>query len=365
VSEFFFEYGLFAIKMLTVLVFLLLAVFGIVMIFSSRTELDQESIEIEKINDKFDNMREALESEILSTEELKALRKQKKQTEKEERKKEKQEAKALKSKLKQKKDGHDAEVYTTTRPRLFVLRFTGDVEASEVHHLREAITAVLTIATPSDEVMIILESGGGYVHSYGLGASQLQRIRDRNIPLTVAVDLVAASGGYLMAVVANKILAAPFAIIGSIGVLAQLPNFNRLLEKYDVDIEQHTAGEYKTTLTMLGKNTDKDRKKFQQELEDTHILFKKFVAEHRPILDIQKIATGEHWYGSEALYLGLIDQIITSDDYLLNQSEQVDIYEVSYVITETLKDKLSHLFEFASKGFFKVAAGWLTKRSTP
>lgn len=364
-SEFFFEYGLFAVKMLTVLVFLLLAVFGLVMIFSSRTEIDQESIEIEKINDKFDNMREALESEILSLEELKALRKQKKQTEKEERKKEKQEAKALKSKLKQKKDGQDAEVHTTARPRLFVLRFTGDVEASEVHHLREAITAVLTIATPSDEVMIILESGGGYVHSYGLGASQLQRIRDRNIPLTVAVDLVAASGGYLMAVVANKILAAPFAIIGSIGVLAQLPNFNRLLEKYDVDIEQHTAGEYKTTLTMLGKNTDKDRKKFQQELEDTHILFKKFVSEHRPILDIQKIATGEHWYGSEALYLGLIDQIITSDDYLLNKSEETDIYEVSYVITETLKDKLSHLFEFATKGVLKITSGWFRKRSMP
>jgi serine protease SohB len=241
----------------------------------------------------------------------------------------------------------------------------GDVEASEVHPLREAITAVLTIATPSDEVLIILESGGGYVHNYGLGASQLQRIRNRNIPLTVSVDLVAASGGYLMAVVANKIVAAPFAILGSIGVLAQLPNFNRLLEKYDVDIEQHTAGEYKTTLTMLGKNTEKDRKKFQEELEDTHILFKQFVSEHRPVLDIQKIATGEHWYGSEALNLHLIDQIITSDDYLLNKSEHADIYEVSYVITETLKDKISHLFEFATKGIFKIASQWLTKRSMP
>ncbi len=350
--------------MLTVFVFLLLAVFGIVMIFSSRTVVDQESIEIEKINDKFDNMREALESEILSTEELKVLKKQKKQTEKEDKKKEKLEAKALKNKRKQ-NDEQDAQACTTARPRLFVLRFIGDVEASEVHHLREAITAVLTIATPSDEVFVILESGGGYVHNYGLGASQLQRIRDRNIPLTVGVDLVAASGGYLMAVVANKIVAAPFAIIGSIGVLAQLPNFNRLLEKYDVDIEQHTAGEYKTTLTMLGKNTDKDRKKFQQELEDTHVLFKKFVSEHRPILDIQKIATGEHWYGSEALYLGLIDEIITSDDYLLNKSENTDIYEVSYVITETFKDKISHLFEFATKGFFKMASGWLAKRSMP
>jgi serine protease SohB len=351
VSDFFFEYGLFALKVLTVLIVFLLAVFGALVIFSSKKDQEQESIEIEKINDKFDTMREALECELLSKDELKAAKKQKK-------KKEKEEAKAAKQRLKENKalKGEEPE---PLRPRIFVVRFTGDLQASEVDHMREAITAILTVAKPTDEVLIILESGGGYVHHYGLGASQLQRIRDRKLHLTVAVDLVAASGGYLMAVVANKIIAAPFAVIGSVGVLAQIPNFNRLLEKYDVDIEQHTAGEYKTTLTMLGKNTEKSRKKFQEELEDTHTLFKQFVSEHRPRLDMHKIATGEHWYGSQALDLHLIDEIMTSDDYLLNKSVESDIYEVTYVINETLKDKISHLFERATQGVYRALVSLL------
>lgn len=347
-TDFFLAYGLFALKVLTILIMFLLAVFGAILIFTSRGTGEQESIEIEKINDKFDAMREALELELFSKDELKALKKQKK-------KEEKIEAKALKKQSSS----------IPARPRIFVVRFTGDVEASEVHPLREAITAILTTAKPTDEVLIILESSGGYVHNYGLGASQLQRIRDRNIHLTVSVDLVAASGGYLMAVVANNIIAAPFAIIGSIGVLAQVPNFYRVLQKYDVDIEQHTAGEYKTTLTMLGKNTEKARKKFQEELEDTHVLFKQFVSEHRPSLDIQKIATGEHWYGTQALHLHLIDEIITSDDYLFNKSTESDIYEITYVINETLKDKISHLFEFATQGVFQTLSRWLAKRSMP
>lgn len=356
-SDFFFEYGLFALKVLTVLIFFLLAFFGSVLIFSTKRDQEQESIEIEKVNDKFDTMREALECELLSKDELKLIKKQKK-------KKEKEEAKATKQRLKDNKDLQDGEL-EPSRPRIFVVRFTGDLQASEVDHMREAITAILTVAKPIDEVLVILESGGGYVHHYGLGASQLQRIRDKNLHLTVAVDLIAASGGYLMAVVANKIIAAPFAIIGSIGVLAQIPNFNRLLEKYDVDIEQHTAGEYKTTLTMLGKNTEKSRKKFQEELEDTHTLFKQFVSEHRPALDMHKIATGEHWYGAQALDLHLIDDIITSDDYLLNRSTGSDIYAVTYVINETLKDKISHLFERAGEGICHTLSKWLTKRSMP
>ena len=358
-SEFFFEYGLFALKLFTFVIMFLLAFLGAAFIFSSRGGSEQESIEIEKINDKLDAMREALELELLSKDELKAIKKQRK-------KEDKEEAKALKKRLKENTDQEEPlENALPLRPRIFMVRFVGDVEASEVHPMREAITAILTVAKPTDEVLIILESGGGYVHNYGLGASQLQRIRDRNIHLTVSVDLVAASGGYLMAVVANKILAAPFAVIGSIGVLAQMPNFNRLLEKYDVDIEQHTAGEYKTTLTMLGKNTEKSRKKFQEELEDTHVLFKQFVLAHRPNLDIHKIATGEHWYGSEALHLNLVDELITSDDYLLNRSAESDIYEITYVISETLKDKISHLFEFATRGVFQTFSKWFAKRSIP
>lgn len=331
VGEFFFNYGLFAAKVITVIVVILLAVVAFVVLIASR-ERDRESIEIEKINDKFDTLKEALESEILSKEELKTAKKERK-------KKDKEEAKALK---KRKKSGSDTE--EPARPRLFVLRFNGDMQASEVDNLRESITAILTVVRQTDEVLILIDSPGGMVHSYGLAASQLNRIKKRNIKLTAAVDLVAASGGYLMASVADKIIAAPFAIVGSIGVLAQVPNFHRLLDKHNIDIEQHTAGEYKTTLTLLGKNTDKARNKFREELEDTHVLFKKFVSEHRPQLDIEKIATGEHWYGQQAIALKLVDDIITSDDYLLENSENSDIYEVNYVISETLSDRLSTFF---------------------
>ena len=223
---------------------------------------------------------------------------------------------------------------------MFVIKFEGDLHASEVDELRESITAALTIAQEGDEILVILESCGGVVQNYGLGASQLQKIN-----LTVAVDLVAASGGYMMASVADKIIAAPFAVIGSVGVLAQIPNFNKLLEKHDVDIEQHTAGEYKTTLTMLGKNTDKARAKFKEELEDTHTLFKNFVSSNRSVVEIDKIATGEYWYGTQALDLKLIDKVSTSDSYILDNLENKDIYQISHEYPESFKDKLSSVLE--------------------
>ena len=202
------------------------------------------------------------------------------------------------------------------------------------------LTAILTVADKKDEVVIILESGGGPVHGYGLGASQLKRIRDKEIKLTAAVDKVAASGGYMMACVADNIIAAPFAIIGSIGVLAQIPNFHRLLKKMDIDFEQITAGDYKRTLTLFGENTDKDREKFKEELEDTHRLFKEFVKDSREKVDIDKIATGEHWYGKRAIDLNLVDELITSDDYLSKAAKEADIFEVKYERKKPVTEKL-------------------------
>ncbi len=334
-NTFFLEYGLFAAKMITVLVAIIAVVAVIAFVLSAKQQ-EKESIEIEKVNDKFDSMRDALEETLLSKAELKALKKERKKTEKEAEK------------------NTDA----PQKARVFVLRFDGDMHASEVDSLREAVTAVLLVANKEDEVCVILDSSGGLVHNYGLAASELNRIRQRHIPLTVSIDLVAASGGYMMAAVANKIIAAPFAVVGSIGVLAQVPNFFRLLKKHDIDIEQHTAGEYKTTLTMLGENTNKARAKFQEELEDTHVLFKKFVQEHRPSLDIEKLATGEHWYGTQAIDLKLVDELMTSDDYLLAKNETSDIYEVSYVFSETLTDKISTILQGVTsrllQRFFKM-----------
>ena len=252
------------------------------------------------------------------------------------KKKAKQEAKAEK---KASKSGDEDK----PRRKLFVLDFDGDMKASSVENMRQEISALLTIAGENDEVLVRLESGGGTVHGYGLGASQLQRIRDRNIPLTVSVDKVAASGGYMMACVGNRIISAPFAIIGSIGVLAQIPNFHRVLEKNDVDFEQLYAGEYKRTLTLFGENTDKGRAKMQEDLEDTHRLFKEYVKARRPSLDIDKVATGEHWLGTRALELGLVDALQTSDDYLMSAREDADIIHLEYTEKQNIMEKLSSM----------------------
>lgn len=339
--EFLFEYGLFAAKMLTV-VALIVAGIGVIMSLSAaRGGKERETLEVENINEKLEDLKDIIESEILSKEEYKAQAKERK----------KQDKLDAKERKKRAKSGEQE----PEKPRLYIIRFEGDMHASEVENLRESITAILSVATEIDEVLVVIESPGGIVHSYGLAASQLLRIKAKNIKLTIAVDLVAASGGYMMACVADTIIAAPFALLGSIGVLAELPNFNRLLKRLDVDIEHHTAGEYKSTLTMLGKNTDKGREKFQEELEEIHVLFKQFVATNRPQLDINKIATGEAWYGTQALELKLIDEIKTSDDFIVEKSANSDIFEISIQINEGLREKLTALlYKSSSTALEKV-----------
>ncbi|HER35448.1 MAG: protease SohB [Halothiobacillaceae bacterium] len=229
--------------------------------------------------------------------------------------------------------GQEREGDSTTSPRTFVIRFSGDIRASAVEALREEVTAVLQAAEPErDCVLLVLDSPGGVVPGYGLAAAQLARLRDAKIELVAIVDRVAASGGYMMAAVANRIVAAPFAIVGSIGVVAQLPNIHRLLKRNDIDVELHTAGQYKRTLTLLGENTEAGREKFREELEQTHQLFKQFLNRYRPQLDLDKLATGEHWYGEDALELGLIDAIGTSDDLILEAVDSGDAFEITQPI---------------------------------
>ncbi len=316
------EYGMFLAKLSTVSLIFVIVIAAIIFIVL-RAKNDNEHLTIKNINEKYEAMSFMLNSQILNK---KSFKKYLKDNKKEHKEKEKQSP--------------------DERKKIFVLNFIGDIRASSVSSLREEITAILTVADKKDEVVIILESGGGTVHGYGLGASQLKRIRDKEIKLTAAVDKVAASGGYMMACVAENIIAAPFAIIGSIGVLAQIPNFHRLLKKMDVDFEQITAGDYKRTLTLFGENTDKDREKFKEELEDTHRLFKEFVKGSRDKVDIDKIATGEHWYGKRAIELNLVDELITSDDYLSNAAKESDIFEVKY---ERKKPVTEKIFSFGAK----------------
>jgi len=225
--------------------------------------------------------------------------------------------------------------------KIYVIDFKGDVQASAVENLREEITLILATAKAGkDRVVVRLESPGGMVHGYGLAAAQLVRLRDAGFHLTICVDKVAASGGYMMACIANEIITAPFAVVGSIGVVAQVPNFNRLLKEHNVDFELYTAGEYKRTVTMFGENTPEGKAKFEQELQQTHALFKHFVEEYRPKLNVEKVATGEHWYGQDALDLNLVDELKTSDEYLLSALPQHDVYVISTRRKPTLGEKL-------------------------
>ena len=310
--EFLAEYGLFLLKVMTFVV-------AIVIIMAAGAaagrKATQNHLEVENLNDKYRKMAGALRSAVLK---------------KDDRKKQAREEK------KQKK----AEDKKAGRPRSFVIDFKGDLKATAVSSLREEVSAILDVVTPEDEVVVRLENHGGLVHEHGLAASQLARIRDRDIPLVVCVDKVAASGGYLMACVGSKICAAPFAILGSIGVLAQIPNFNRLLDSHGVDFEQITAGKYKRTVTMFGKNTDADRAKLKEELEDVHTLFKAAVGRYRATLDLESVATGEHWYGTRALELGLADEILTSDELLTQRAAERDLYRVSYKIKQPLQKRV-------------------------
>ena len=243
-------------------------------------------------------------------------------------------AKKAKQKLKEKGKSKQKE------KRVFVLDFDGDIKASAVKHLREEISAIISTANKGDEVVLRLESGGGMVHGYGLAAAQLVRLKEAGLTLTVCVDKIAASGGYMMACVADKILAAPFAVVGSIGVVSQMPNFNKWLKKHDIDYEMFTAGEYKRTVTMFGENDDEDRAKYKEELEQTHELFKHFVTTYRPQLDLSKVANGDHWYGEDALKLNLVDELSTSDAYLLKQMEDYQVYALMSRQKPTFAEKL-------------------------
>ncbi len=331
--EFLTEYGLFLAKTITFVVAIVVIVSLVVSASSRNKKSEKGQIQIGKLNEKFKAMREALQHAMLDEEQVKQLEKDEKKRLKLEKAEQKKVAKG-----KSKKDSGDFS--DEHKKRVFVLDFHGDIKASANDSLREVISAVLTMATPKDEVVVKVESGGGMVHSYGLASSQLARITNKQIPLTVCVDKVAASGGYMMACVANKIVAAPFAILGSIGVVAQLPNFHRLLKKNDIDYEMFTAGEFKRTVTMFGENTQKGREKFIEDIEDTHVLFKDFVGEHRPQVDIAKVATGEVWFGRRAKEVNLIDVIQTSDEYLLDQVEAADIFEVEYAVKKSLQEKI-------------------------
>jgi len=301
------QYGLFALKSITIIIAILILVAGMVIILGKKPK---PKLEIHSLNEDYDEIKQRMHVDIKG------------------------------KKSADKKPGKKEIKARRNRPSLFVLDFNGDMKASQVNQLRDEITAVLSIAEEQDEVLVLLESPGGLVNAYGLAASQLQRVRDRKIPLTVCIDKVAASGGYLMSCVANKIIAAPFAIIGSIGVVAQIPNVHRWLKKNNIDVELITAGEYKRTLTLLGENTEKGRQKFKEDLELIHDAFRKYVVANRHQLDIDKVSTGEHWLATDAYDLKLVDALKTSDDYLIERMNSHNAFKISKHCKQSKLDKL-------------------------
>ena len=334
--EFLYEYGLFFAKTVTFVIAI-----GVILMMlvgaTVRPKAKKGEIQIDDVSAQLSELKEDFLQNTLSKKELKAHDKERKALDK-----------------KSDKEG--------SKPRLYVVDFIGSMDAHEVESLREEITAIISIADPKkDKVLIRLESGGGVVHGYGLAASQLQRIKSAGIPLSVSIDKVAASGGYMMACVADEILAAPFAIVGSIGVIAQIPNFNKILKKNDVEFEQITAGEFKRTLTLFGENTDKAREKFRDEIEQTHDLFKTFVSSQRPSLNIDQVATGEHWFATQAIEKGLVDVIKTSDDALLEQQSERQIYKIKYKVKKGLSDKFALGL---SSGVNKIGINLLSKFKT-
>lgn len=328
--EFLAEYAGFLARTVTVVVAIVMVLL-VVAVLRQKGQRSAGHLSVRKLNEFYRELREHLEDSVLHKDQLKRQRKA--------------EAKAHKAEQKKPVD----------KPRVFVLDFDGDIKASATEQLRHEVTAVLSMAQPTDEVVVRLESGGGMVHAYGLASSQLARLRDAGLPLTVCVDKVAASGGYMMACVANRVLAAPFAVLGSIGVVAQLPNVHRLLKKHDIDVEVLTAGEFKRTLTVFGENTDKGREKFQEDLELTHQLFKGFVSRYRPQLDIDKVATGEVWLGLSALEHELVDGLQTSDEYLARRANEAELFQLRFINRKSLQERIGLA---ASVAIDRLLLGW-------
>lgn len=332
--DFLLEYAGFLARAVTVLV-VIVVILAMATALRSRGRTRAGELLVSSLNDFYTELKDTIELNVLDKAQLKTRRK------------------AVSAQAKKDKKT------TTDKPRVFVLDFDGDIKASAADSLRHEITALLAVAQPTDEVILRLESGGGMVHSYGLASSQLARIRDAKIPLTVCVDKVAASGGYMMACIGDKILSAPFAVLGSIGVVAQLPNIHRLLKKNNIDVEILTAGEHKRTLTMLGENTEQGREKFLQDLQTTHDLFKKFVVQYRPQLDIDAVATGEVWLGTDALEQQLVDQLQTSDEYLSKRAAEAELYALQFVQKKSLQERVgltagAALEHIADKGWERL-----------
>lgn len=321
--EIFIDYLIFLLKVFTIVLAITIPLLILIGTSKGKSQ-NRGKLSITNLSNKFEEMGNAVKGSVMIPKELKKFNKE-----------------TLKDKKKKDKGKDKHKDKDKDKDSVFVLNFKGDIQASEVEKLKQEVNAILLSDTECKEVVIRVESGGGSAYAYGLCAAELKRLVDNEINLTVCIDKVAASGGYLMSCVATKIIAAPWAIVGSIGVIAQLPNFHRLLKKNSIDFEMHTAGAFKRTLTTLGENTDEGREKFKSDLEDLHLIFKNFVKEQRPQVDTEIVATGETWQGEDAVKVGLVDSLETSDNYLVSLSKGAKLFEIEFVEKKNLTERFA------------------------
>lgn len=334
----------FGVAALVVVLFLAIVLLQLVLLVrKGKGQAGKDKLKLKSLNESLKETRRDFLSALMKPTEFEAEMKADARVEKDRLK---AEAKAEKVRKKGAKKSGVVEA-PPRRRRLFVVDFNGDIAASANENLRRQITGILQVATAQDEVLVRVESGGGMVHAYGLASSQLLRVREHGVKLTAAVDKVAASGGYMMACVADRVIAAPFAIIGSIGVISSVPNFNRVLRKNDVDYIEMTAGEYKRTLTLFGEVTEKGKEKHREQIEVIHTLFKEHVRQYRPKVELSEVATGEYWPATLAQGKQLVDEITTSDEYLIRAAADTDVYLVELDEKRSFKEKLLRQFRGA------------------
>jgi len=361
-NEFMEQYWSFYHAGVTIFLFAGLTLLIKLVFFKRKRRKKEPHLKFKHWNNRFENDFERLEKELhvapfLPKEAIKLLMKARKKEVKEEKRKDKEKSVKTISTIREKlKDGlKSEEVLKQHSNCVYVLTFIGSIMASEVEQLRDQISFLLQIAQPADEIVVRLTSPGGAVPQYGLASSQLERLKQAGLRCVVCVDTVAASGGYMMAAVADKIIAAPFAIIGSIGVVAGIPNFHRVLQKNEVDYHLFTAGKYKRTVTPFTEVTDEGKQKLQDDITAIHDAFKRLIKEGRPDVDIEEIATGEYWLASQAKEKGLVDEIMTSDDYLGSKLDDCEVIEIT---TETEQNRIEKLIEGGASLFRK----WTSSR---
>ena len=160
-------------------------------------------------------------------------------------------------------------------------------------------------------ILVRIDSPGGGVAPSQEIYDALKRAREKGKPVVASIGSLGASGGYYIACAADKIVADPGSVTGSIGVIMQFPVIRDLLRKLGIDYEVIKSGEFKDIASPLRPMTDKERRLLKEVILDVYSQFVDVVAESRglPKDSVLKIADGRILSGRQAYELGLVDTL--------------------------------------------------------